>query len=257
MFGVGLHFSLKDLLRCRPSPSPVRWSRSAVATALGFGLAPPRLGVGGGRVLRPRAFGRLTVVLLARAAGRGELDTTAAASPSAGSSSRTCHDRARRWCCCPPARAARRRQGGGDPLRRLSAAARWASTLLAKVVALWRSCGRRPRAVPWLCALWPIPARDELFRLAVLAIALGVAFGAAQLFGVSLALGAFFAGMVVGESDFSHQAAADALPLRDAFAVLFFVSVGMLFDPAILLASHWPVAGDRAHRPRRQAARAS
>ncbi len=75
----------------------------------------------------------------------------------------------------------------------------------------------------------------ELFRLGVLAIALGVAFGASQLFGVSLALGAFFAGMVLSESELSHSAARESLPLRDAFSVLFFVSVGMLFDPTILL----------------------
>src|SRR5438445_9831362 len=75
----------------------------------------------------------------------------------------------------------------------------------------------------------------ELFRLAVLAIALGVAYGAAQLFGVSLALGAFFAGVILSESELAHQAAQESLPLRDAFAVLFFVSVGMLFNPMILV----------------------
>jgi len=75
----------------------------------------------------------------------------------------------------------------------------------------------------------------ELFTLAVLAVALGIAVGAASLFGVSFALGAFFAGVVIAESDLSHQAAADALPMQDAFAVLFFVSVGMLFDPTVLV----------------------
>jgi len=77
----------------------------------------------------------------------------------------------------------------------------------------------------------------ELFRLAVLSIALGVAYAAAELFGISLALGAFFAGMMLSESQLSQQAATESLPLRDAFAVLFFVSVGMLFDPAVLLAA--------------------
>jgi CPA2 family monovalent cation:H+ antiporter-2 len=91
------------------------------------------------------------------------------------------------------------------------------------------------RALPWLLVQVARTGSRELFTLAVLAVALGVAFGAAALFGVSLALGAFLAGMVLSESDLSHQAAADALPLRDAFAVLFFVSVGMLFNPAILL----------------------
>ncbi|MBT7612035.1 MAG: sodium:proton antiporter, partial [Rhodospirillaceae bacterium] len=81
----------------------------------------------------------------------------------------------------------------------------------------------------------------ELFRLGVLAISLGVAFGAAELFDVSFALGAFFAGMVLNESELSHEAAAETLPLRDAFAVLFFVSVGMLFDPFVLIEQFWPV----------------
>jgi hypothetical protein len=81
----------------------------------------------------------------------------------------------------------------------------------------------------------------ELFRLAVLAIALGVAAGAAYLFGVSLALGAFFAGMILAESELSHRAAEESLPLRDAFAVLFFVAVGMLFDPSVLLARRLPM----------------
>jgi monovalent cation:H+ antiporter-2, CPA2 family len=80
-----------------------------------------------------------------------------------------------------------------------------------------------------------------LFRLAVLALALGVAFGSAQLFGVSFALGAFVAGMVLAESTLSQQAAQETLPLRDAFAVLFFVSVGMLFDPAIIAREPLPV----------------
>ena len=80
----------------------------------------------------------------------------------------------------------------------------------------------------------------DLFTLAVLALALGIAVGAALLFDASMALGAFLAGMVVGQSDFSARAAAEALPLRDAFAVLFFVSVGMLFDPLALL-DDWPL----------------
>jgi CPA2 family monovalent cation:H+ antiporter-2 len=84
---------------------------------------------------------------------------------------------------------------------------------------------------------------QELFRLAVLTIALGVAFGAAKLFDVSLALGAFFAGMILSESELSHRAAEETLPLRDAFAVLFFVSVGMLFDPLSLVREPLPILG--------------
>ncbi|MFC6049224.1 cation:proton antiporter, partial [Methylobacterium hispanicum] len=107
---------------------------------------------------------------------------------------------------------------------------------LAKValfVALMLVVGRR--FVPWLLDQAARTGSRELFTLCVLALALGLAFGSAELFGVSFALGAFFAGMVLAESDLSHQAAADSLPLQDAFAVLFFVSVGMLFDPFILI----------------------
>jgi CPA2 family monovalent cation:H+ antiporter-2 len=91
------------------------------------------------------------------------------------------------------------------------------------------------RVVPWLLLYVARTGSRELFTLSILAAALGIAYASAWMFDVSLALGAFLAGLVVGQSSQSHQAAADALPLRDAFAVLFFVSVGMLFDPAILI----------------------
>lgn len=91
------------------------------------------------------------------------------------------------------------------------------------------------RLVPWVLAKSASTGSRELFTLAVLAMALGIAFGAVKLFDVSFALGAFFAGVVLNESELSQRAAHDTLPLRDAFAVLFFVSVGMLFDPMILL----------------------
>jgi CPA2 family monovalent cation:H+ antiporter-2 len=91
------------------------------------------------------------------------------------------------------------------------------------------------RVVPWLLEHVARLRSRELFTLAVLAIALGIAYGAARFTGASMALGAFLAGMVVGQTDLSLEAAADALPLRDAFAVLFFVSVGMLFDPTLIL----------------------
>ena len=98
------------------------------------------------------------------------------------------------------------------------------------------------RLVPRLLTLVANEGSKELFTLAVLALALGIAYLSSAVFGVSFALGAFLAGAVVGELDMSHQAAADALPLRDAFAVLFFVSVGMLLDPAILLAMPLAIA---------------
>ena len=91
------------------------------------------------------------------------------------------------------------------------------------------------RAIPWILTKTAQTESGELFTLSVLVIALGIAFGAVKLFGVSFALGAFFAGVVLSGSELSHKAAHDTLPLRDAFAVLFFVAVGMLFDPTILL----------------------
>jgi CPA2 family monovalent cation:H+ antiporter-2 len=98
------------------------------------------------------------------------------------------------------------------------------------------------RLIPWLLAGVAVTRSRELFTLTVLVVALGIAVGSAKLFGVSMALGAFLAGMVVGRSDFSLRAASEALPMRDAFAVLFFVSVGMLFDPRYLLAAPGLVA---------------
>ena len=95
------------------------------------------------------------------------------------------------------------------------------------------------RIIPWLMERIAATQSRELFTLAVLVIALGIAVGSARLFGVSMPLGAFLAGTVVGRSDFSLRAASEALPMRDAFAVLFFVSVGMLFEPAALLQSPW------------------
>jgi monovalent cation:H+ antiporter-2, CPA2 family len=98
-----------------------------------------------------------------------------------------------------------------------------------------------PRVMPWLLRQVARTGSRELFTLSVLAVALGIAYGSAELFDVSFALGAFFAGVVLSGSDFSHKAAANSLPLQDAFAVLFFVSVGMLFDPSILVHHPWMV----------------
>ncbi len=94
---------------------------------------------------------------------------------------------------------------------------------------------RRRRLIPWLMHHTAHTGSRELFRLAVYAVALGVAYGAHYFFDVSFALGAFFAGMVLGESDLSQRAAEEAIPLRDAFAVLFFVSVGMLLNPSVFV----------------------
>jgi CPA2 family monovalent cation:H+ antiporter-2 len=115
---------------------------------------------------------------------------------------------------------------------------------LAAFVGFMLVVGRR--LIPMVLHFTAHTGSRELFRLAVLAIALGVAAGAAYLFGVSLALGAFFAGMILSESELSHRAAQESLPLRDAFSVLFFVSVGMLFDPTILITDPLPVLGTLA-----------
>lgn len=96
------------------------------------------------------------------------------------------------------------------------------------------------KIIPWLLGVVARTGSRELFTLAILALALGIAVGSAELFGASMALGAFLAGMIVGQSDYGTRAASEALPMRDAFAVLFFVSIGMLFDPAGL-AQNWPL----------------
>ena len=121
------------------------------------------------------------------------------------------------------------------------------SITIGKVVAfiaIMMLVGRR--LVPWIMSRSAATGSRELFTLSVLALALGIAFGAVELFDVSFALGAFFAGMVLNESELSHRAAHDTLPLRDAFAVLFFVSVGMLFDPLILIQQPLAVLGTLA-----------
>jgi CPA2 family monovalent cation:H+ antiporter-2 len=109
----------------------------------------------------------------------------------------------------------------------------WATAKIGALVVFVMVVGGR--VIPWILARVAITRSRELFTLTVLVLALGIAVGAAKLFGVSMALGAFLAGMVVGQSDFSSRAASEALPMRDAFAVLFFVSVGMLFNPAYFL----------------------
>jgi K+:H+ antiporter len=132
----------------------------------------------------------------------------------------------------------------GESTPRLGALLLTVAETLGKVglfVVLMLVVGRR--LIPWALDQVAKAGSRELFTLAVLAIALGVAFGSAVLFGVSFALGAFFAGLILNESELSHKAASDSLPLRDAFAVLFFVAVGMLFNPGIVITQPWAVAG--------------
>lgn len=224
MFGVGLHFSLRDLLAVRRIAVPGAIAQSAAATLLGLTLGLV-LGWGwlSGLVFGLALSVASTVVLIRGLEDVRELHTL--------------HGHvAVGWLIVEdlftvlilvllPALAATSTAGLGTTV---------AVTML-KVLGLVAIYGVGVRLVPWLLGLVALLRSRELFTLSVLAIALGVAYGSAEVFGVSMALGAFMGGMVVGQSDLSHRAAADALPLRDAFAVLFFVSVGMLFDPGLLL----------------------
>ncbi len=237
MFGVGMHFSVRDLLSVRRIALPGAVAQIAVATALGAAVA--RLWGwtwGAGIVFGLALSVASTVVLLRALEARGVLDTVNGRIAVG-------------WLIVEdvvmvlalvllPALAVAL---GGSPTVVGGAAGVpdvWttlAVTLLkvAAFVALMLVVGAR--VVPWLLERVARTGSRELFTLSVLAVALGVAFGAAALFGVSFALGAFFAGVVISESELSHQAAADALPFQDAFAVLFFVSVGMLFEPAVFI----------------------
>ena len=238
MFGVGLHFSLKDLLSVRATAIPGAIAQITVATLLGAGLGtllgwPIEAGLMFGFALSVAS----TVVLL-RALQEHRLVETERGRIAVG------------WLIVedlvmilalvliPVLAGAANAEGDFDLAGTLTALAITIGKVAAFVV-LILVVGRR--VIPWILHHTAHSGSRELFRLAVLAIALGVAFGAALLFGVSFALGAFFAGMVMSESALSQQAANETLPLRDAFAVLFFVSVGMLVDPSVLWLNPWPL----------------
>jgi CPA2 family monovalent cation:H+ antiporter-2 len=244
MFGVGLHFSIKDLMEVRAIAVPGAIAQIAVATGSGLALALLwGWGVGAGLVLGLALSVASTVVLLRALEQRNMLDS---ANGRIAVGWLIVEDLAMVLALVLlPALAGAL---GGDPR---GVAAQFAGGSLvtallltlvkvAMFVALVFLVGTR--VVPWLLLTVARTGSRELFTLSVLAIALGIAYASAELFGVSFALGAFFAGVVLSESDFSHQAAADSLPLQDAFAVLFFVSVGMLFDPGILVRQPLAVA---------------
>jgi CPA2 family monovalent cation:H+ antiporter-2 len=235
MFGVGLHFSLGDLLAVRRIAIPGAVVQIAFATMLGLALSW-LLGwpLGEGLVFGLALSVASTVVLL-RALEERRLLETHRGRIAVG------------WLVVedlamvlvlvllPPLASVL----GGAADASHGAGGNVYATLgitLAKVagfIAFMLIVGRR--AIPWLLERTAGTGSRELFTLSVLAIALGVAYASARLFDVSFALGAFFAGMVLNESKLSHQAAQESLPFQDAFAVLFFVSVGMLFDPSILV----------------------
>jgi CPA2 family monovalent cation:H+ antiporter-2 len=250
MFGVGLHFSLRDLLNVRGVAVPGAMAQIAVATLMGWALGA-MLGwpTGGSLVFGLALSVASTVVLLKALQDRRLLETergklavgwlivedlatvlALVIIPSIAPlfTGQTTETHVSTWT----EQVLGIRFGLADII---------AYTLVKVVafVALMLIVGRR--LIPWVLHRIAHMGSRELFRLGVLAIALGVAFGAAELFGVSLALGAFFAGMILSESELSQSAAQESLPMRDAFSVLFFVSVGMLFNPTIILESPVPV----------------
>jgi len=233
MFGVGLHFSLKDLMAVRAIAIPGAVGQMAVATLLGAGLGLLLGWPIGGAIVFGVALSVASTVVLLRALQERRLVQSEKGKIAVGWL--IVEDLAMVLALVLLPALAGVLQGGpvGDPW---TAWGRPLAITLAKVagfVAFMLIVGRR--VIPWILHYVAHTGSRELFRLAVFAIALGVAFGAAALFGVSFALGAFFAGMILAESELSQRAAEETLPLRDAFAVLFFVSVGMLFNPAVII----------------------
>ena len=237
MFGVGLHFSIKDLMSVRAIALPGAVAQIVTATAIGAGMAY-LLGwsFGAGLVFGLCLSVASTVVLLRALEERNALQSSEG---KIAVGWLIVEDLAMVLALVMlPALA---ETLGGDASAFHAPGASDSTTLtllitLAKValfVALALVVGKR--TVPWLLARVTRTGSRELFTLCVLAIALGIAYGSSAAFGVSFALGAFFAGVILSESEMSHQAGADSLPLKDAFAVLFFVSVGMLFDPSVLI----------------------
>ncbi|HAE76593.1 Kef family K(+) transporter [Morganella morganii] len=233
MFGVGLHFSLKDLLAVKNIAIPGAICQIAVATILGLGLSSLfGWGLFTGIVFGLSLSTASTVVLL-RALEERQLIESQRGQIAIG------------WLIVEdlamvltlvllPAAASiiNNPEASASTSELLMSLA----VTIGKVVAfilIMIFIGRR--VIPWLLARTAATGSRELFTLAVLVLALGIAYAAVALFDASFALGAFFAGMVLNESELSHRAAQDTLPLRDAFAVLFFVSVGMLFDPMVLI----------------------
>ncbi|WP_295813774.1 YbaL family putative K(+) efflux transporter [uncultured Deinococcus sp.] len=236
MFGVGLHFSFGDLLAVRRLAVPGALVQIAVATALGVGITQLwGWSLGQGLVFGLALSVASTVVLLRALEERGTLDTHTGR-VAVG------------WLVVedlvmvlalvllPAVAPLLTGEGGASP--DTAALLTTLGVTIGKVLvflALMLVVGRR--FIPWMLARVARLGSRELFTLTVLGTALGIAYGAGVLFDVSFALGAFLAGVVVNESRFAHHAAEDALPFQDAFAVLFFVSVGMLFNPSILLSA--------------------
>ncbi|MFN5105417.1 MAG: YbaL family putative K(+) efflux transporter [Bradyrhizobium sp.] len=248
MFGVGLHFSRNDLLSVRAIAVPGAIAQIAVATLLGLGLALLMGWTVGAGLVFGLALSVASTVVLLRALQERRLMDTERGKIAVGWL--IVEDLAMVLALVLFPAVASFQSGEGVALASDPLATRFglglpgvvALTLvkIAVFIALMLVVGRR--LIPWVLHYIAHTGSRELFRLTVLAIALCIAFGATKLFGVSLALGAFFAGMMLRESPLSQRAAQETLPLRDAFAVLFFVSVGMLFDPLSVVREPWPFA---------------
>lgn len=241
MFGVGMHFSLKDLLQVKRIALPGAILQIGVATLFGIGMSTLwGWSFGSGLVFGLSLSCASTVVLLKTLSDRGVLDSING-KIAVG------------WLLVEdlvmvlalvllPATAVLL---GGQPIVMTSAPLGLTILItLLKVsgfIAFMLLIGKR--IIPFIMQIVARLGSRELFTLTVVAAAVSVAYGAYVVFGVSMALGAFFAGMVMKESDFIHRAEAETLPLREIFSILFFISVGMLFDPRILVEQPWHILG--------------
>lgn len=246
MFGVGLHFSLKDLLSVKTVAVPGAVVQIGIATALGAALGMALGWTLMAGIIFGLALSVASTVVLLRALQERRLVQTERGRIAVGWLIVEDLAMVLALVVIPGLAGAMGGESAGAGPFGLGLGGVLLVTLgkVAAFVAVMLIVGRR--VIPWILHWVAHSGSRELFRLSVLAIALGVAFGAAELFGVSFALGAFFAGMVLNESPLSQRAAEETLPLRDAFAVLFFVSVGMLFNPAIIMNAPWELAGTLA-----------
>jgi CPA2 family monovalent cation:H+ antiporter-2 len=239
MFGVGLHFSLKDLLDVRRIALPGALLQIGVATVMGMGLAWWwDWSLGAGIVFGLALSVASTVVLLRALEARGVLDSM---NGRIAVGWLVVEDLVMVLVLVMLPALSGPLGGKGDAGADLWPALGKTLLQVGAFIAFMLIVGRK--IFPWF--LWRVAktASRELFTLAVIAAAVGIAYASSELFGVSFALGAFFAGMVLRESELSHRAAEESLPLRDAFSVLFFVSVGMLFDPMVLVNNPLHVLG--------------
>jgi CPA2 family monovalent cation:H+ antiporter-2 len=231
MFGVGLHFSLKDLVSVARIAVPGAIGQIVVATLMGAGLAWALGWSHQAGFVFGLALSVASTVVLIRALQDWHILETGRGRIAVGWL--VVEDLAMVLALVLLPAVGAVTAGDGVPASRVVFHLLITLAKVSIFVAVMLLVGRR--VIPWLMHHTARTGSRELFRLAVYAIALGVAYGAAKLFGVSFALGAFFAGMVLGESDLSQRATEESIPLRDAFAVLFFVSVGMLLNPMVFV----------------------